>query len=94
MGCGSVRRAWCGVNGVGGAKNGAAPGMSRRVLDEPFDLAVVVELELHGGGAEAVDLHFALILVGDPGVDEVLAEDVALEEVGVVGLERLESMRP
>src|SRR5581483_3576933 len=55
--------------------------------------AVVVQGELHRMRPEAHRVDLVLALPRDPGLDEVLAEDVALEQELVVRLERVERLR-
>src|SRR5918994_4526517 len=56
-------------------------------------LDVVVERELVRGGAEADRVDFVLTLEVDPRLDQVGREDAAVEQVVVVGLERVEYRR-
>src|SRR6201989_2205358 len=49
---------------------------------------VVVELEFVGVGAEPEFVEFGGPLVVQPGLDQVVGEDAALGEEGVVGLQR------
>ncbi len=49
-------------------------------------LNVVVEVEFMRMGAHAHGIDLVLLLVADPGVDEILLEDAALEKELVIGL--------
>ncbi len=57
-------------------------------LEPPSD--VVVEVELPGVGAQAQGVDLGGALVADPGVDEVVGEDVAGPQEVPVGLEGVE----
>src|SRR5690348_977189 len=54
--------------------------------------AVVVQGELGRVRPEADDIDLVLALVGDPGADQVLAEDAPAREELVVALERIERL--
>src|SRR6267143_440858 len=55
-------------------------------------LRVVIEEELVRMRTQGDGIDLALTLVGDPGVDQVLGEDITLEQELVVGLERIEHL--
>src|SRR3954454_12397213 len=78
------------VRGPASAKalRGNGIGDGRRELSD-----VEVHLELVRVRTEADRVHLVGALPLDPGLDQVLGEDVALEEVLVVGLEGVEDVR-
>src|SRR5262245_66171674 len=55
-------------------------------------LDVVVEVELVGVRAQRDRVHLLIPLEGEPGLDHVLGEHVALEQELVVGLQRVEGL--
>src|SRR5688572_6145884 len=62
----------------------------RRTATRSCRSAVVVQIELRRRRAQAHVIELVLVLVGDPRVDQVGGEDVALEQELVVLAERLE----
>jgi len=75
-----------------GAKNKDAPKVGHLSSEVRIEFAsqIVVEEELVGHGTEVNGSQLALALIGDPGLDQVGSEDVALQQELVIFLESVE----
>src|SRR5262249_28741088 len=63
-----------------------------RVIPFWSQLDVVVQMKLVRMRAQADGVDLLVALVGEPGLDHVLGEDVAAQQEGVVGFQRIECL--